>query len=256
MERALGEVWVWMNVRGEGMLWGREERYFLRDGMYAILGDDAAGQWNWTRLAGEHEAEVIGIPRAWLARRIGSRSGHLHPDFGRWLEHGGRMSFAGLMTGPERDFARVLGGLSAEDPGVSLRVEGRLLEWAALRLFRQGRGDPGAGFCQRMGGGMVARALRALEAELAVPLNLERLGKECGVSPSHLSRMVKQRTGKTLREHQRRMRIEGACELLREPDARVTEVAFDVGYQSLSHFAKAFRVETGSTPSEWIKKMG
>jgi AraC-like DNA-binding protein len=32
----------------------------------------------------------------------------------------------------------------------------------------------------------------------------------------------------------------------------VTEVALNVGYQSLSHFAKAFREETGRTPSEWL----
>jgi AraC-like DNA-binding protein len=32
----------------------------------------------------------------------------------------------------------------------------------------------------------------------------------------------------------------------------VTEAALEVGYQSLSHFAKAFREETGLTPRAWL----
>ena len=88
-------------------------------------------------------------------------------------------------------------------------------------------------------------------ATVVDPIDLAALGRECGVSPTHLSRVVKQKTGKTLREHQRRLRIAAACELLRKEDATVTGVALDVGYQSLSHFAKAFREETGKTPREW-----
>jgi AraC-like DNA-binding protein len=32
----------------------------------------------------------------------------------------------------------------------------------------------------------------------------------------------------------------------------VTEASLEVGYQSLSHFSKAFREETGLCPSDWI----
>ena len=48
------------------------------------------------------------------------------------------------------------------------------------------------------------------------------------------------------------MRISHACDKLRDPDARVTDVALEVGYQSLSHFSKAFRSEIGENPKEWM----
>ena len=247
-----GEVWVWLNRTGEGMIWGAEDRMFLRPGMYAIFGDDSGGRWRWTRLPGEHSVEVVVISRAWLARRLGGREGLVHPDFSRWLGEGGKLAFAGLMTAPEKALADGLAGLDPGEAATPLRIEARILEWAAVRLFRRGRGDAGAGFCHQLGvPEPVERALRLLEARMESPLDLADLGKRCGVSPTHLSRLVKRRTGRGLREHQRRIRIESACELLRDPGARVTEVALEVGYQSLSHFAKAFREETGKSPSEW-----
>lgn len=245
-----GEIWLWLNRSGEGMIWGAEDRMYFRPGMYVIFGEDEAEKWRWTRLPGEHHAEIVVISRAWLARRIGS--GHVHPEFGKWLEGGGKLAFAGLMTGPEKDLEQRLVELESEDPGAALRVEASVLEWAAVRLFRTSRADAGAGFCHQVGkAGSVERTLRLLQQRLADPIDLAALGRECGVSPTHLSRLVKQKTGKTLREHQRRLRIAAACELLRKEDATVTGVALDVGYQSLSHFAKAFREETGKTPREW-----
>lgn len=245
-----GEIWLWLNTEGEGMIWGAEDRMYCRPGMYVIFGEDVAEKWRWTRLPGSHQAEIVVISRAWLARRIGT--GHVHPEFGKWLEGGGKIAFAGLMTGPEKELAMGLVDLDPVEPGAALRVEARILEWAAVRLFRTSRSDAGAGFCHRVGKvGSVERALRLLEQRLTEPIDLAGMGRQCGVSPTHLSRVVKQKTGKTLREHQRRLRIAAACELLRDKDAMVTEVALDVGYQSLSHFAKVFREETGKSPREW-----
>jgi len=246
-----GEVWLWLNLEGEGVIWGHEDRMFLRPGMYAIFGEDEAKRWRWTRLPGEHRVEVVVISRAWLSRRIGGASSRIHPDFSNWLTNGGRMAFSGLMTGPEKSLAERLGELSADDEAAGLLVESRVLEWAALRLFRRQRWDAGAGFCRRVGqAGGVQQALLVLREQLDQPLDLQALGKQCGVSPTHLSRLVKKETGKTLREHQRRFRIAHACDRLRE-DESVTEVALEVGYQSLSHFAKAFRDVTGQSPSQW-----
>ncbi|GAA5479644.1 HTH-type transcriptional activator RhaR [Haloferula helveola] len=246
-----GEVWIWLNRSGEGVIWGSEDRMYLRPGMYAIFGEDEEERWRWTRLPGEHEAEVVVVSRAWLARRLGGSAEHVHPRYAEWLKGGGKVAFTGLMTGPERELSDGLRGMNAEKPGTAMRAEARILEWAAVRLFRAGRSDAGAGFCHRIGrSDPVERALSVLSSRLAEPMDLARLGKECGASPTHLSRMVKQRTGSTLREHQRRLRVSAACEML-EDGSSVTEVAMDVGYRSLSHFAKAFREQTGKAPSTW-----
>ncbi|MEM1083386.1 MAG: AraC family transcriptional regulator [Verrucomicrobiota bacterium] len=247
-----GEIWIWLNREGEGVIWGSEDRMFLREGMYAIFGEDEAERWRWTRLPGRQRSDVVVISRAWLARRIGID--HVHPDYALWLKGGGKVAFAGLMTGPEKRLVDNLAGMDLSSSEAALLIEAWVLEWAALRLYRRDRSDEGAGFCRKVAqtnGGPVERALRLLEQRLTEPINLTDLGKQCGISPTHLSRQVKRRTGKTLREHQRRSRIAAACELLRDGDASVTSVALDVGYQSLSHFAKAFREETGKTPREW-----
>jgi AraC-like DNA-binding protein len=65
---------------------------------------------------------------------------------------------------------------------------------------------------------------------------------------------VKQETGKTLLLHLRALRIEKASEMLSENHMNVTEVALEVGYQSLSHFSKAFSQERGMTPSQFMKR--
>jgi len=252
-----GEVWVWLNLEGEGVIWGKEDRLFLKPGMYAIFGEDEAERWRWTRLPGAHRSELLVISRAWLARRLGERLQFVHPDFAKWIEGGGRLVFAGLMMGQERELAEALAATLAEDPAAPLRVEARVLEWAALRLFRRDRSDPGAGFCHRVGPAQVVdKALAQLRRRLDGPIDLEALGRDCGASPTHLSRLVRKRTGATLREHQRRMRIGAACELLREDGASVTDVALRVGYNSLSHFAKAFREETGRSPRDWRRVNG
>ncbi len=86
------------------------------------------------------------------------------------------------------------------------------------------------------------------------PLDLSALAKHAGIAPHYLSRKVRSETGTTLQRHLRRIRIEHACEQLSSGTSNITETALDVGYQSLSHFAKAFREETGIPPSEWIAR--
>jgi AraC family transcriptional regulator len=47
------------------------------------------------------------------------------------------------------------------------------------------------------------------------------------------------------------LRLEQARRLLREPKARITDIALAVGYQTPSAFAAAFRRHTGTTPSDY-----
>ncbi|NJM39191.1 MAG: helix-turn-helix transcriptional regulator [Akkermansiaceae bacterium] len=92
-----------------------------------------------------------------------------------------------------------------------------------------------------------------IRSRLDQPLDLNALASEIGIAPHYLSRRVSNETGLTLLRHLRRMRIDRACEWLASGRYNVTETALEVGYQSMSHFSKAFREETGSKPPDWLK---
>jgi AraC-like DNA-binding protein len=47
------------------------------------------------------------------------------------------------------------------------------------------------------------------------------------------------------------VRIEKAKALLLEPNRRISEVAYDVGFQSLTHFNRVFRKIEGQSPSNY-----
>jgi AraC-like DNA-binding protein len=42
--------------------------------------------------------------------------------------------------------------------------------------------------------------------------------------------------------------------LLALPDARITEVAHEVGFETLSHFNACFRKFAGMSPSEFVRR--
>jgi AraC-like DNA-binding protein len=247
------EVWLWLNREGSGLIWGKGERFVLQPGMYAMTGGGEREEWTCVRYPGLHEVELVRLSRDWLAGHFGRQREWLHPDMAEWLEEGGRLSFCGLMGVWEKDLSAALARGADEGGASAVIAEARLLEWAAVRLFR-GKAGGAAGFCSSVRGrDPVRRALDALRARLDQPLELAALAKEAGIAPHHLSRKVSAETGLTLQRHLRRMRVERACEWLASGRMNVTEASLEVGYQSLSHFAKAFREETGRTPQDWLR---
>lgn len=80
---------------------------------------------------------------------------------------------------------------------------------------------------------------------------IEKLAKGTGVSRVQLHRKVKSLTGHTPSDLLRSSRLEQAAYLLRQNAGNVSEVAYRVGFENLSHFSKVFREQYGKTPSEF-----
>ena len=92
-------------------------------------------------------------------------------------------------------------------------------------------------------------AVRArLRRDLAQVPTLEVLAREVGCSPFYLSRTFSKETGQTIPQFVRQLRMERAAELLKTGRYNVTEVALEVGYNSLSHFSQAFHQTFGCCP--------
>lgn len=249
------EIWLWLNREGDGLIWGAKDRFILKPGMYAMTGGVDAGNWSCLRYPGMHTLEVVVISQQWLRERLGKNPNWLHPDFATWLREGGPIAFCGLMGIWERDLCDALACAAQEIGPNRLVAEARILEWTAVRLFRTKPGDGESSFCSTLcDRDPVRLAIHLLRERLNEPLDLEALAKKVGIASHHLSRRVSAETGSTLQRHLRRLRIESACEALDSGKMNVTEAALEVGYQSLSHFAKAFREETGLAPSQWPRR--
>lgn len=72
-----------------------------------------------------------------------------------------------------------------------------------------------------------------------------------GLSPAAFSRFFHKRMGKTFEAYVTEVRIGHACRRLTEADARITEVAFGVGFNNLSNFNRHFRKLKGLSPREF-----
>lgn len=68
---------------------------------------------------------------------------------------------------------------------------------------------------------------------------------------SHLFRRVRQVTGQSPSDLLRRMRVEEGARLLRTSSGSIADVAFSVGFKSVSHFFRCFQAQYGVTPSAY-----
>jgi AraC family transcriptional regulator len=95
------------------------------------------------------------------------------------------------------------------------------------------------------------KALEHMDAYLAAPFDLDELADLCGMSRFHFSRAFHNTMGQSPSRWFIRRRVERAKDLLRDTDKQIIEVAAAIGYDSPSHFAKVFRVETGLSPKRY-----
>lgn len=97
----------------------------------------------------------------------------------------------------------------------------------------------------------VRKARHYILNHLTSPLTLDEVAQHAGVSPFHFCKIFKRATSLTFTDFVNRARVEHAKRLLLKPQTRITEVAYDVGFQSLSQFNRSFRRVTAQSPTEF-----
>jgi len=100
----------------------------------------------------------------------------------------------------------------------------------------------------------VLRARDAIHARYAEPLRLDQLAREAALSPFHFLRIFRSAFGETPHQYLTRVRIEAAKRLLLA-DAPVTDVCFEVGFQSLGSFSTLFARRVGAPPSAFRRRL-
>jgi AraC-like DNA-binding protein len=96
----------------------------------------------------------------------------------------------------------------------------------------------------------IKKVLEKIQATYHSSLLMEPLARDSGLSVRSLNRLFLDQTGMTPKQAVTLHRIEEAKSLLAQ-NRSVTDVAYDVGYRSLSQFITTFRSVTGKLPTEF-----
>jgi AraC-like DNA-binding protein len=100
------------------------------------------------------------------------------------------------------------------------------------------------------------KARQFIEQHSGEELSLSKVAKAVHISPNHLSEKFKLVTGMKFVDYIARLRIEKARHLLRSGNLRISEIAFAVGFQSLSQFNRVFKKLLGMSPTEYQAPRG
>lgn len=98
----------------------------------------------------------------------------------------------------------------------------------------------------------IMKAKTFVEANMGdASLSVERLAFELNLGREQCYRKMMAITGLSPSAFIRKLKLQRAAQLLAAKAAPVSQVAYQVGYENLSHFSKAFKEEFGQLPSEY-----
>lgn len=98
---------------------------------------------------------------------------------------------------------------------------------------------------------VITRAKEFIHEHQTEDLALGQVAKAVNMSTFYFCKMFKKITGINFTDYLSRVRIEKSKNLLLNPNLRVSEIAFEVGFQSLTHFNRVFKRILGQSPTEY-----
>jgi AraC-like DNA-binding protein len=87
------------------------------------------------------------------------------------------------------------------------------------------------------------------------PISLDEISSALHVSTYYFCKMFRKATGLTFTDYLGRVRVERAKTLLLDPNKRVSEVAYEAGFGSLTHFNRVFRKVAGKSPTDYRESL-
>ncbi|GHC05413.1 family 1 glycosylhydrolase [Cerasicoccus arenae] len=101
---------------------------------------------------------------------------------------------------------------------------------------------------------VVKEAQRYIENNISETFNVKTIAAHLNCHPDFLSRRFKEYTGMSLSAHIRRVRLECARNMLRDPNILIGNVSDSCGFSDRIHFSKVFRKEMGMTPGRFQRQ--
>jgi AraC family transcriptional regulator, transcriptional activator of pobA len=103
---------------------------------------------------------------------------------------------------------------------------------------------------------LLAAVFEFIEAHYGDPISLAAVAAEVGLTPGHLTTVVRRKTGRSVQRWITERRMAEARRLLRETNLTVEAVAARTGYRQASFFIKQFRRDHTVTPAAWRNQTG
>lgn len=101
----------------------------------------------------------------------------------------------------------------------------------------------------------IAKVIGMLNREFAQPLKVNELAKEAKMSSSSFYNHFKEVTGMSPIQFQKQLRLQEARRLLLTENLEAAEAAFQVGYESPSHFSREYSRKFGLSPMKDIRRL-
>ena len=145
-----------------------------------------------------------------------------------------------------------IGSIETELTGRREGYQQAALAYLTLLLIDLARlaGDVAADL-RRSGEPVLAEAFAVIDRRHTESLSLRDVAREVGMTPGHLTTIVRRRTGRTVQEWIIERRMAEARNLLSETDVPIQEVARRVGISDPGYFSRLFRRTHGTSPRSW-----
>lgn len=98
---------------------------------------------------------------------------------------------------------------------------------------------------------VIQKAKQYIAERQTEDLSLGEVAKAVNTSTFHFCKLFRKATGLTFTDYVSRVRIEKAKNLLLNPNLRISEIAYEVGFQSLTHFNRVFKKISGQSPTKY-----
>lgn len=95
-----------------------------------------------------------------------------------------------------------------------------------------------------------------IEENLPEKLTVEEIARHVYLSPTYLQFVFKENFGVPLAEYVRKQKLKRALDLLYNTEKKISDIAYDSGFEHESSFIRSFKREFGMTPGEARRKNG
>jgi AraC-like DNA-binding protein/ligand-binding sensor protein len=102
---------------------------------------------------------------------------------------------------------------------------------------------------------LVLKAREYIDKHKTEELSLADVAKAAGASVFHFCKVFHKATGLKFTDYVARVRLEEARTRLHNPNLRISEIAYDGGFQSLTQFNRTFKRVFGQSPSDFRARL-